>query len=88
MTGHKYIRPKSIHDADVVEEYSKYYMYLACIKFINSVRPRLSRDGSCQRRHIDQDCLPTMALPHAGRHIGRKYKPCGFNKTLSITPCR
>ncbi|KAF8513211.1 Phosphotyrosyl phosphatase activator [Gautieria morchelliformis] len=36
--GHKYIRPKSIHDADVVEEYSKYYMYLACIKFINSIK--------------------------------------------------
>ena len=37
IIGHKYIRPKSIHDADVVDEYSKYYMYLACIKFINSV---------------------------------------------------
>lgn len=35
--GHKYLRPKSIHDADVLEEYSKDYMYLACIKFINSV---------------------------------------------------
>ena len=35
--GHKYLRPKSIHDNEVVEEYSKDYMYLACIHFINSV---------------------------------------------------
>ncbi|KAI0356875.1 Phosphotyrosyl phosphatase activator [Trametes cingulata] len=38
LRGHKYIRPKSIHDADTVEEFSKHYMYLACIKFINSVK--------------------------------------------------
>lgn len=36
--GHKYIRPKSIHDSELVDEYAKDYMYLACIKFINSVR--------------------------------------------------
>ncbi|CAG8551166.1 1207_t:CDS:2, partial [Acaulospora colombiana] len=38
LIGHKYIRPKSIHDKDIVDEYSKEYMYLACIKFINSVK--------------------------------------------------
>ncbi|KAI8814986.1 Phosphotyrosyl phosphatase activator [Cladochytrium replicatum] len=38
LTDHKNIRPKSIHDADLVEEYSKDYMYLACIQFINSVK--------------------------------------------------
>jgi len=36
--GHKYLRPKSIHDSDVVEEFSKDYIYFACIRFINSVR--------------------------------------------------
>ena len=36
--GHKYIRPKAIHDAEVVEEYSHNYIYFACIAFINSVR--------------------------------------------------
>jgi serine/threonine-protein phosphatase 2A activator len=36
--GHKYLRPKSIHDNEVVEELSKDYMYFACIQFINSVR--------------------------------------------------
>lgn len=34
---HKYIKPKSIHDPDTVDEFSKDYMYLACIRFINSV---------------------------------------------------
>ncbi|KDQ13771.1 hypothetical protein BOTBODRAFT_110976 [Botryobasidium botryosum FD-172 SS1] len=38
LRGHKYLRPKSIHDPDVLEEYSKYYMYLACIQFINSIK--------------------------------------------------
>lgn len=38
LRGHKYIRPKSIHDDDVVSEFSKDYMYLSCVKFINSVR--------------------------------------------------
>lgn len=35
--GHKYIRPKAIHDPEVVEEYSKHYIYFACIAFTNSV---------------------------------------------------
>lgn len=35
--GHKYIRPKSIHSKEILEGYASEYMYLACIKFINSV---------------------------------------------------
>ncbi|EPQ50785.1 Phosphotyrosyl phosphatase activator [Gloeophyllum trabeum ATCC 11539] len=38
LKGHKYIRPKAIHDPEIVEEYSKHYMYFACIQFINSVK--------------------------------------------------
>ncbi|KAG5635083.1 hypothetical protein H0H81_012494 [Sphagnurus paluster] len=38
LRGHKYIRPKAIHDADIVDEYSKHYIYFACIKFINSIK--------------------------------------------------
>ncbi|KAF9918894.1 Serine/threonine-protein phosphatase 2A activator 2, partial [Modicella reniformis] len=38
LRGHKYIRPKSIHDNDVVSEFAKDYMYLSCVKFINSVK--------------------------------------------------
>ncbi|CAG8475567.1 8876_t:CDS:2 [Paraglomus brasilianum] len=46
LTGHKYIRPKSIHDTDIVDEYSKDFMYLACIKFINSVKTESLRWSS------------------------------------------
>ncbi|ORY38384.1 Serine/threonine-protein phosphatase 2A activator 2 [Rhizoclosmatium globosum] len=35
---HKHMRPKCIHDPEILEEFSKDYMYLACIKFINSVK--------------------------------------------------
>ncbi|CAH1763471.1 14472_t:CDS:2 [Entrophospora sp. SA101] len=38
LFDHKHIKPKSIHDVDIVNEYSKDYMYLACVKFINSVK--------------------------------------------------
>jgi len=37
VPGHKYIRPKAIHDPEIVEEYSQHYIYFACIAFINSV---------------------------------------------------
>ncbi|KAN0136948.1 hypothetical protein V8E53_005389 [Lactarius tabidus] len=38
LRSHKHLRPKSIHDNEVVEEFSKDYMYFACIRFINSVK--------------------------------------------------
>ncbi|KAL0566568.1 Serine/threonine-protein phosphatase 2A activator 2 [Marasmius crinis-equi] len=38
LIGHKYIRPKAIHDAEIVDEYAKQYIYFACIKFINSIK--------------------------------------------------
>ncbi|KAF5372475.1 hypothetical protein D9758_005133 [Tetrapyrgos nigripes] len=46
LRGHKYIRPKAIHEAEIVEEYAKEYIYFACIRFINSVR---------------QNCFPPLA---------------------------
>src|SRR5882762_468906 len=36
-SGHKFVRPKAIHDAEIVDELSKQYIYFSCIKFINSV---------------------------------------------------
>ncbi|TFY81861.1 hypothetical protein EWM64_g2155 [Hericium alpestre] len=38
LRGHKYLRPKSIHDPEIVDEFAKDYMYFACIQFINSVK--------------------------------------------------
>jgi len=38
LRGHKHIRPRAIHDPEILEEFSPLYMYFACIAFINSVR--------------------------------------------------
>ncbi|KAK7203688.1 Phosphotyrosyl phosphatase activator [Myxozyma melibiosi] len=38
LSTHKYLRPRSIHDNDVLESYGKEYMYLGAIAFINSVK--------------------------------------------------
>ncbi|KZS99527.1 Phosphotyrosyl phosphatase activator [Laetiporus sulphureus 93-53] len=34
----EYIKPKAIHDSEIVDEYAKHYLYFACIKFINQVK--------------------------------------------------
>jgi len=36
------MRPKSIHDTDYVDQFYKDFMYLACIKFINTVKTSAS----------------------------------------------
>ncbi|CED83518.1 Phosphotyrosyl phosphatase activator [Phaffia rhodozyma] len=38
LKAHKYLRPKSIHDPEILEQFSPDYMYLACIQFINSIK--------------------------------------------------
>lgn len=38
LASHRHLRPKSIHDAEILEEFSRDYMYLACINFINSIK--------------------------------------------------
>lgn len=35
---HKYLKPRSIHDPEVLEAFSDQYMYLSCISFINSIK--------------------------------------------------
>lgn len=38
LVPHRHLRPKSIHDKEVTEEFSPDYMYLACIRFINEIK--------------------------------------------------
>ncbi|OCF34525.1 serine/threonine-protein phosphatase 2A activator 2 [Kwoniella heveanensis BCC8398] len=38
LKDHKHLRPKAIHDPEILEAFSKDYMYLACITFINSIK--------------------------------------------------
>lgn len=35
---HKHLRPKAIHDQEILEAFNKDYMYLSCISFINSIK--------------------------------------------------
>ncbi|KAG4302070.1 hypothetical protein PCANB_001608 [Pneumocystis canis] len=38
LVGHKYIRPKSIHNNDILDMFSKDFMYLDYIRFVNSIK--------------------------------------------------
>jgi serine/threonine-protein phosphatase 2A activator len=38
IAAHKHLRPKSIHDPEVLEAFSMDYMYLSCISFIDSIK--------------------------------------------------
>lgn len=39
LKTHKHLRPKCIHDDEILEEFSKDYMYLSYVRYINSVSP-------------------------------------------------
>ncbi|KAI4389805.1 hypothetical protein MLD38_001988 [Melastoma candidum] len=38
LVDHKYMKPKSIHNVDILENFSNEYMYLSCIQFIRKVK--------------------------------------------------
>ncbi|KAK4054625.1 Serine/threonine-protein phosphatase 2A activator 2 [Microbotryomycetes sp. JL221] len=38
LKSHKYLKPKAIHDEEILQEFSKDYMYLAYVKYINSIK--------------------------------------------------
>jgi serine/threonine-protein phosphatase 2A activator len=38
LYSHQYLRPKSIHSTDILEELGEEYIYLSCIAFINSIK--------------------------------------------------
>ena len=38
LYSHAYLRPKSIHDEEILEEFRGEYIYLECIAFINSIK--------------------------------------------------
>jgi serine/threonine-protein phosphatase 2A activator len=37
LVGHPLIRPKSIHNEELLSMYGDEYMYLACVKFVKAV---------------------------------------------------
>lgn len=38
LYSHPHLRPKCIHDSEILEEFGAEYMYLGCIAFINSIK--------------------------------------------------
>ncbi|GAA5883300.1 hypothetical protein JCM3774_004142 [Rhodotorula dairenensis] len=38
LKTHKHLRPKCIHDDEILEEFSKDYMYLSYVRYINSIK--------------------------------------------------
>ncbi|KAJ1843819.1 Serine/threonine-protein phosphatase 2A activator 2 [Coemansia sp. RSA 2708] len=38
LRTHKHLKPKSIHNAEILDEFSKDYMYLECVRFVNSIK--------------------------------------------------
>ncbi|KAI8324740.1 Phosphotyrosyl phosphatase activator [Martensiomyces pterosporus] len=38
LRTHKHLRPKSIHNPEILEEFSKDFMYFECVQFVNSIK--------------------------------------------------
>ncbi|KAJ2439849.1 Serine/threonine-protein phosphatase 2A activator 2 [Coemansia sp. RSA 2424] len=38
LRTHKHLRPKSIHNAEILDEFSKDYMYFESVRFVNSIK--------------------------------------------------
>jgi serine/threonine-protein phosphatase 2A activator len=38
LIDHKYMKPKSIHNPDILENFSKEYMYLACVAYVKKIK--------------------------------------------------
>ncbi|CAA6665007.1 unnamed protein product [Spirodela intermedia] len=46
LVDHKYMKPKSIHNHDITENFSREYMYLGCIEFVKKVKKGLFAEHS------------------------------------------
>ncbi|KAI4337678.1 hypothetical protein L6164_016062 [Bauhinia variegata] len=46
LIDHKYMKPKSIHNEDILDNFSNEYLYLACIAFVKKVKKGLFAEHS------------------------------------------
>ncbi|XP_011070459.1 serine/threonine-protein phosphatase 2A activator [Sesamum indicum] len=46
LIDHKYMKPKSIHNEDILENFSNEYLYLSCIVFVKKVKKGLFAEHS------------------------------------------
>lgn len=67
LVGHPLIRPKSIHNTELLEAYREQYMYLACVKFVKTVRTSASRPWVCVCKQAGTQC-PRLGMK-GGAHL-------------------
>lgn len=46
LIGHKYMKPKSIHNQDILDHFSNDFMYLACVAFVKKVKKGVFAENS------------------------------------------
>ncbi|KXZ47301.1 hypothetical protein GPECTOR_36g27 [Gonium pectorale] len=64
LIQHPMIKPKSIHNPDVLEAYAGAYLYLGCVKFVKQVKKGPLGETSPMLNDIS--CVPTWAKVNGG----------------------
>ncbi|GBG87382.1 hypothetical protein CBR_g45439 [Chara braunii] len=64
LIGHKYMRPKSIHNEDILRQFSEDYFYLAAVKFVKQVKKGMLQEHSPMLNDISG--VPTWHKVHIG----------------------
>ncbi|KAJ6791853.1 putative serine/threonine-protein phosphatase 2A activator [Iris pallida] len=64
LVDHKYMKPKSIHNDDILENFEKDYMYLSCVAFVKKVKKGPFAEHSPMLDDISG--VPTWAKVNSG----------------------
>ncbi|EFJ50118.1 hypothetical protein VOLCADRAFT_104067 [Volvox carteri f. nagariensis] len=64
LIAHPMIKPKSIHNPDILEAYASTYLYLNCVKFVKQVKKGPLGETSPMLNDIS--CVPTWAKVNSG----------------------
>ncbi|KAG0503763.1 hypothetical protein HPP92_003835 [Vanilla planifolia] len=64
LIDHKYMKPKSIHNPDIVDNFSKEYMYLSCVDFVKKVKKGVFAEHSPMLDDISG--VPTWTKVNSG----------------------
>lgn len=64
LIDHKYMKPKSIHNPDILDNFSNEYMYLACVSFVRKVKKGVFAEHSPMLDDISG--VPTWTKVNSG----------------------
>ncbi|CAL9182693.1 unnamed protein product [Musa hybrid cultivar] len=64
LIDHKYMKPKSIHNQDILDNFSNEYMYLACVAFVKKVKKGVFAEHSPMLDDISG--VPTWSKVNSG----------------------